>query len=96
MGRGRAGTRERKAKTMTANAIESATAEERKSPFLKGAKEVAEYIRSDVSTVRRYWRQHRLPYTKIGRWMIVRISELDAALEKFTFPAYGAKKRGAK
>ena len=81
---------------MTANAIETATAEERKSPFLRGAKEVAEYIRADVSTVRRYWRQHRLPFTQIGRWKMVRVSDLDAALDKMTFPAYGAKKRGAK
>ena len=50
----------------------------------------------DVSTIRRYWRRHLLPYTKIGRYMMVRISDLDAALDKMTFPAFGAKKRGVK
>lgn len=62
------------------------------SAFIRGAGTLADFLGVHEITVRKWMRQHRIPYIKLGGAVLFRRSEIDALLERHTVPAVSSKR----
>lgn len=71
------------------------TKQEQHSPdFFKGAAGLANYIGVHPRTVRRWIRERRVPFTRVGRSYIFRRSDIRDLLDRNTTPAASTKVEG--
>ena len=60
--------------------------------FIRGAGALAAYLGVHEMSVRRWQKQRRIPFVKLGGAVLFRKADVDALLEKLTVPAVGNRK----
>ena len=76
---------------------EITTTEQRaESAFIRGAGALAKYLGVHEMSVRRWQKQHRIPYVKLGGAVLFRRSDVEEMLNRLTIPAVGQRKPRAK